>query len=276
VRLATVRYEQGNRAVRVDGAAITAIGDYVDLLELLRQPDWRSRAETAEGPRASLAAARFAPLIPQPEKIVCVGLNYRKHILEMGRELPAHPTIFAKFACALVGAGEEIHLPEVSEQMDWEAELAVVVGKPLRRATELEASAAIAGFTILNDVTARDWQYRTSQWLQGKSFEFSTPLGPIMVTDDEFAGTSGRISCEVNGQRVQDADISDLVFGPARLLAYISQIFGLVPGDIIATGTPGGVGHARTPPCYLEDSDVLVTSIEGIGTCQNLCKRQRC
>jgi acylpyruvate hydrolase len=215
-------------------------------------------------------------VVTKPEKIVCVGLNYRAHILEMGRELPRHPALFAKYSRALVGARDEVVLPAVSVQMDWEAELALIIGAEARHADAAGAEAAIAGYTVLNDVTARDWQYRSPQWLQGKTFEATTPIGPWLVTADDPAAAGGLdLACEVDGELVQKANTADLVFSPADLVAYVSQIITLVPGDVIATGTPGGVGHARTPARYLKDGSVLVTRIEGVGECRNVCVSER-
>ncbi|MFY1638035.1 fumarylacetoacetate hydrolase family protein [Solwaraspora sp. WMMB335] len=275
MRLATVRTAPGaTAAVRIDPDAAVETG-YPDVGQLLAQPDWARRATTADGPRHPLVGLDHGPLIPHPEKIVCVGLNYRRHILEMGRQLPEHPTLFAKYPPALVGAYDDITLPAASTAMDWEAELAVVIGTPVRHASAGQAAAAIAGYTVLNDVTARDWQYRTPQWLAGKTFEASTPFGPCLVTPDELDLAAGlSVECEVNGETVQHSDSTELVFDPPRLVAYLSTICTLRPGDVIATGTPGGVGHARTPPRYLGDGDVLVTRIAGLGECRNICRAQ--
>jgi acylpyruvate hydrolase len=267
--------EGGPRVVRVDEQGGTPVMGFSDVGGLLEQSDWRSRAEHAEGNRLDLASVRYAPVVPRPAKIICAGLNYRRHIEEMGRSLPSSPTLFAKFYSALISCDDDIQLSSASEQMDWEAELAVIVGAPLRHVDEDGARAGIAGFTVLNDVTARDWQYRTSQWLQGKTLDRTTPIGPVMVTSDEFSGNSGRITCQVNGELVQEDDVRDLVFGPAELIAYISQIVTLAPGDVIATGTPGGVGHARTPARYLSEDDLVVTAIDGIGECSNLCRSHK-
>jgi acylpyruvate hydrolase len=264
MKLATIRIGTTTAAVRVDADAAVDLGA-PDLGVFLHRPDWKSTAQRAEGPRYDLATLDYAPLVAQPEKIFCVGLNYRAHILEMGRELPEYPALFAKFARALVGASDPIVLPEGSTQVDWEAELGVVVGTAVRHATREQAAAAIAGYTVVNDITARDFQYRSVEWLQGKTFERSTPVGPWLVTDTE----PGEITCAVDGDVVQKADTGDLVFGPADLIAYISQIITLVPGDIIATGTPGGVGHARKPPRYLAAGTEVVTRIEGIGELRN-------
>jgi acylpyruvate hydrolase len=264
MRLTTLRTPDGNRAARVDDDTAVEL-DVPDVGTLLADPAWRDRAAAADGPRHELAAADLAPLIPRPGKIFCVGLNYRTHILEMGRELPEYPALFAKFARSLVGAHDPVVLPAGSTQVDWEAELGVVIGTEVRHATSEQAAAAIAGYTVVNDVTARDFQYRSVEWLQGKTFERSTPVGPWLVTDAE----PGEISCVVDGDVVQKADTHDLVFGPAELVAYISQIITLVPGDIIATGTPGGVGHARKPARYLGEGAELVTRVEGVGELRN-------
>lgn len=274
MRLTTLRTPDGTRAARVDGESAVEI-DAPDVGALLADPAWRERAAAADGPRHDLAGADLAPLVPRPGKIFCVGLNYRTHILEMGRELPEHPTLFAKFAEALVGPRDEVSLDPASEEVDWEAELAVVVGSPVRRATGAEAGAAIAGFAVLNDVTMRDWQYRTLQWLQGKTFEGTTPFGPQLVTPDELPGgarPSLDLACAVDGETVQAATTSDLVFDPVALVAYISRIVTLNPGDVIATGTPGGVGHARKPPRYLTDGAVLPTEIDGLGGQRNVAR----
>jgi len=202
--------------------------------------------------------------VPRPGKIICVGLNYRSHIIEMGRDLPEYPTLFAKYPEALIGAFDPLTLPAESDQVDWEAEMAVVVGRRVRHADAARASEAIAGYSIINDVTMRDWQYRTPEWLQGKTFEATTPFGPHLVTPDEIA-PDAKISCLIDGVVVQDSTIADLLFGPVDLVCYISTILPLNPGDVIATGTMGGVGHARTPPRYLRSGETLVARIEGIG-----------
>ena len=264
MKLATIRTETGTAAVRVDSDAAVELGA-PDLGVFLARPDWKAAAETADGFRHDLAGLDYAPVVPHPEKIFCVGLNYRNHILEMGRELPQYPTVFAKFARALVGANDPVVLPAGSAQVDWEAELGVVIGAEVRHATPEQAAAAIAGYTVVNDVTARDFQYRTMEWLQGKTFERSTPVGPWLVTDAE----PGEITCVVDGDVVQKADTTDLVFDAAALVAYLSRIITLVPGDLIATGTPGGVGHARKPPRYLGAGAELVTRVEGVGELRN-------
>ncbi len=194
----------------------------------------------------------------------------------MGRELPAHPTLFAKFADTLLGARDDLVLPAVSEEVDWEAEPGVVVGAPVRRASTAQAAAAIAGYTVLNDVSMRDWQWRTTEWLSGKAFEATTPVGPWLVTPDEVGDAADlALRCEVDGRVMQSSRTSDLLFRPADLVAYVSRITTLRPGDLIATGTPGGVGVARTPRVFLAPGQVLRTVIEGVGECVNTCVAER-
>jgi acylpyruvate hydrolase len=274
MRLATIRTRDGTRAVRIDaGAAIELAAN--DVGALLAAPDWRYVAATASGTEHDLAAVEFAPLVTRPEKIVCVGLNYRRHILEMGRGLPDHPTLFAKYPSALIGARDDIVLPRVSDQVDWEAELAVIIGVAARHVSIDEARDVIAGYSVCNDVSMRDYQNRTLQWLQGKTFESSTPLGPELVTLDELDADDGlEVTCSVDGELMQKALTSDLLFPPAMLVSYLSDIVTLRPGDVISTGTPGGVGHARTPPRYLRDGEVVVTRIAGVGECRNRCRAE--
>lgn len=269
MRLSTIRTAAGTRAVRIDATSAVETG-HADVGELLQDPDWRRVAERAAGPAHGIDTLDYAPVVPRPGKILCAGINYGTHIAEMGRDTPEFPTLFAKFAEALIGAHDDVVLPSASQAVDWEGELAVVIGRSVRHADEAAAEAAIAGYAVLNDVTARDWQYRTLQWLQGKTFEATTPFGPELVTPDE-AGEGLDISCAVDGETVQSANTADLVFGPAATIAYVSTILTLRPGDVIALGTPGGVGHARKPPRYLSPGAVLTTSVAGLGECRNSC-----
>jgi len=273
MRLATIRTESGMSAVRIDGDEAVECGAS-DVGTLLASADWRARAGAADGPRHPLADLSYAPVVPRPGKIICVGLNYRSHISEMGRELPKYPTLFAKYPEALIGAFDPLTLPAESDQVDWEVELAVVVGRRVRHANADAAVDAIAGYSIINDVTPRDWQYRTSEWLQGKTFEATAPFGPHLVTTDEIA-PNAKISCLIDGEVVQDSTIADLLFGPVDLIRYISTILTLDPGDVIATGTTGGVGHARTPPRYLKSGETLVGRIDDIGETVNPVGRAR-
>ncbi|MEO5534947.1 MAG: fumarylacetoacetate hydrolase family protein [Pseudolysinimonas sp.] len=273
MKLATLRRDGATFTVRIDPEGAVEISGFADVGALLADPAWREIATRATGhatPLEVIDSDAWAPIIPQPRKIICVGVNYRAHIAEMGREVPDYPTLFTKYPEALIGAGDPIIVaPYAADFVDWEAELAIVIGTRVRRASEQDAAAAIAGYTVLNDVSMRDWQNRTLQWLPGKSFEHTTPVGPVLATADEVPA-SARITTEVDGELLQDGRIDDLVFGPAAIVAYISQIFPLDPGDIIATGTPGGVGHARTPPRYLSEGQEVVTTIEGIGSLRNV------
>jgi acylpyruvate hydrolase len=273
VRLATIRVGGATRAVRADGDLLTDLGA-TDLGEFLADADWERKATAASsaGRAYQTAGADFAPLVPRPSKVVCVGLNYRNHIQEMGRDLPEYPTLFAKFADCLIGAGDDIARPDETSQFDWEVELAVVIGKPVRRAGEDEAKDAIAGFTVLNDITCRDWQFRTSEWLQGKTWDSTTPVGPYLVTPDELPGGTSPalgVTLTVDGEVMQSDNTGDLLFGPVALVRYISAIVRLNPGDIIATGTPGGVGQARKPPRFLTGGETVVTEIKGVGRLEN-------
>jgi len=273
MRLATIRTQDGTTAAQLDGDVLVPLAA-ADVGEVLAAGGLgRPREGAAPVPAAE---ADFAPVVPRPGKIICVGLNYRAHILETGRELPRYPTLFAKFADTLTGARDDLVLPSVSEKVDWEVELGVIIGRPVYRATAAEAEAAIAGYTVVNDVSMRDWQQRTLQWLQGKMFERTTPAGPYLVTVDEIGSAPDlEVRCEVDGVVMQQSRTSDLLFGVAEIVAYASQAVTLRPGDLIATGTPGGVGDARTPPVYLQPGNVLRTWIEGLGECVNLCVAEK-
>jgi acylpyruvate hydrolase len=276
VKYATIRTGSGTQAVRVEGDTLVEVG-FADVGALLASaPDALALAANTDGARHPLAGADLAPPVTSPGKIVCQGLNYRNHILEMGHDLPTHPTLFAKFADALVGAHDAIVIPAASGQVDWEAELALVIGATVRHASSEEAAAAIAGFTVANDVSMRDWQHRSLEWLQGKTWEHATPLGPWLVTPDEVGGPAPdlAITCTVDGVTMQESRTGELVFSPAELVAYVSEIVSLRPGDVILTGTPGGVGHARRPPRYLQAGQVVRTAIEGIGELLNPCRAE--
>ena len=268
MRLLTMRTPNGLRAVRQDGDILTEIVGFTDVGDLLKNPEWSFIARAADGDTHDRASADLAAVIPAPGKILCVGLNYRTHILEMGRGLPEYPTLFSKFEETLIGANDDIELPSEDDAVDWEAELAVVIGKAARHVSAADAAEYIAGYTICNDVSMRTWQFRTVEWLQGKNWERSTPLGPALVTAEEFV-PGGIIRSIVNGDVMQEASTGDLVHDPAFLVSYISTMITLNPGDVIITGTPGGVGHARKPQRYLSNGDLLVTSIDGLGQLRN-------
>ncbi|MFD4604623.1 fumarylacetoacetate hydrolase family protein [Streptomyces sp. NPDC058464] len=264
-------------AARVQGDELVLL-PHADVGTLLASgEDWLDRAAAADGERLPLEGAPLAPVVPHPNKIVCLGLNYATHIKEMGRPTPTHPTLFAKYDGALVGAFDDVHMPAVSDDLDWEAELGVVIGRPARHVTRDEALAHVAGYTVVNDVTVRDWQHRTREFLSGKTFEATTPVGPYLVTSDELPpGASGlTIGCSVEGHTVQKSNTADLLFDVAATVSYISTIITLRPGDLIATGTPGGVGAGRTPKVFLRPGQELVTFVEGIGELRNTVVKDR-
>jgi acylpyruvate hydrolase len=272
MRLLTLRLMPGSAretvAVRQDGDTLTEIDGFTDVGALLRDSDWEEKAKTAGGATHALDGADLAAVVPFPGKIICVGHNYRNHIQEMGREIPDYPTLFAKYPESLIGPNDDLALPQESDTVDWEAELAVVIGKQGRRISEADAPGYIAGYSVLNDVSMRDYQFRTIQWLQGKTWENSTPFGPALVTKDEFSA-GPLMTSSVDGQVQQQIPTGDLVFSPEFLVSYISTIITLNAGDVIATGTPGGVGHAQDPKRYLQEGEILVTTIEGLGQLTN-------
>ncbi|MBC9936493.1 MULTISPECIES: fumarylacetoacetate hydrolase family protein [unclassified Leucobacter] len=271
MRLATLRTNTGTTAARREGDQYIPIAGAADVGALLQDPAWRERAAAATAEEAgaiAVEAAELDPVIPHPGKILCAGLNYASHIREMGRELPEHPTLFAKFAQTLTGPFDDVAIPPEDDAIDWEAELAIVIGIGGRRIPESEAAAHIAGFTVANDVSMRTWQFRTVEWLQGKIWDRSTPLGPELVTTDEVA-PDARIRTVLDGEVMQDGQIGDLVHGPEFLVSYVSTILELHPGDVLLTGTTGGVGRARTPEVYLRQGQLLETEIDGIGVLRN-------
>jgi acylpyruvate hydrolase len=273
MRLATVRLDGRTHAARVEGDTATVLL-YDDVGVLLAEPEWRDEAEKATGRVVSIEDVEFAPVVPRPEKIICVGLNHAMHAAETGHELPPYPQLFAKYWRSLIGARDDIQLPGNSDSVDWEAEVGVIIGSPVRNATETEAHAAIAGYTVVNDISMRDWQRRTGQYLQGKTFEAATPVGPALVTTDESGDLHDlKMTCEVNGMLMQEVQAGDMVFSPTDVIRYVSSILTLSPGDLIAMGTPGGIGARRKPPVFLSDGDHVRTAIEGIGALENVCRR---
>lgn len=280
MRLCTVRLSDGGTSAAALESSQWVRLPFSDVGALLRAEDWRRRVQdviTAGGPvvDSETMTTALAPVITQPGKIVCCGHNYREHIAEMGRPEPEFPTLFAKFADTLTGAFDEISVPDQADQLDWEAELAVIVGATLFRADQAQCRRAIAGYTVANDLSVRSWQRRTTQWLQGKAFDATTPLGPVLVTADECDPSDGlRVTCTVNDQEQQRGSTDDLLFDPVALLGYISTFTTLRPGDIVLTGTPGGVGAGATPPRFLGDGAVVETEIEGIGSQRNVIRIQ--
>jgi acylpyruvate hydrolase len=270
MRLASVLHQGAPHAARLtEGGRSAVLLTARDVGALLADPAGMAAAGGATGTEVDVDELVFLP-VTRPARVLCVGLNYRGHVEETGRELPAFPTLFGKFADSLCGPNDDIPLPAASDKVDWEAELTVVIGREARGVDVHSALEHVAGYTVANDTSMRDWQNRTLQWLQGKNFEASTPVGPVLVTPDEIDHASDlRISCTVNDEVVQDSRTSDLIFPPDHLIAYISTFTTLRPGDLILTGTPAGVGHARTPPRFIGPDDVVVVAVEGIGECRN-------
>jgi 2-keto-4-pentenoate hydratase/2-oxohepta-3-ene-1,7-dioic acid hydratase in catechol pathway len=242
-------------------------GTPVGLRELIAADQVGDLREALDGADASpIADPEPLPPIPDPDKIICVGLNYRSHAAEAGIDPPAEPTFFAKFRNALAPAGATVPLPEASEKVDYEAEVAFVVGRRCAQVDKAEALDAVAGYMLLNDLSARDLQFATPQWMPGKVFDASAPCGPALVTPDE-AGPPDQIefSLDLNGERMQEATTSDLIFSVGELIARLSRWMTLEPGDIVSTGTPSGVGSVRQPRVWLRPGDEIVISSPTLG-----------
>ncbi|MBM7540956.1 fumarylacetoacetate hydrolase family protein [Amphibacillus cookii] len=215
-------------------------------------------------------SVKLGPPVTKPNKIICVGTNYRDHVIEMNSNIPEYPVLFAKFANALIGPDDAIMKSLQTSQLDYEVELAVVIGDQATMVREEEALDVVAGYTIANDISARDLQKRTPQWLQGKTLDRSTPIGPWLVTADEIEDPGNlMIQSVVNGERRQFSNTNQLIFNIPYLVAFISNLMTLEPGDIILTGTPDGVGFAQQPPAFLRAGDQVELTIEGIGTLTN-------
>jgi acylpyruvate hydrolase len=242
-----------------------------DVVELGRETPFDVLADPPlTDERVPLADVRLLPAVPHPGKIVCVGLNYRAHAEEGGYDVPEYPALFTKFAETLVGAWEPVLLPPESSAVDYEAELAFVIGRPVRRCAGSSALEAVAGYTAANDISMRDYQYKTPQWLPGKNWAASTPLGPFLVTPDEVGDPhSLDISLDLNGERMQSANTSQFIFDVPKLVATISEFIPLAPGDVVLTGTPAGVGYRRDPKVLLSDGDRVVVEISRVGRLEN-------
>jgi 2-keto-4-pentenoate hydratase/2-oxohepta-3-ene-1,7-dioic acid hydratase in catechol pathway len=255
-----VTYEGGFG--RVEGDVVVPMGaDIVDFLSAGRADD---------GATIALDGLRLRAPIPRPGKIVAVGLNYRDHAAESGQPIPDEPILFAKFANSVIGPGDAIEIPPATQRADYEAELGVVIGRVTRDIPRDEALSAVAGYMCVNDVSARDLQLRVSQWTRGKAIDTFLPIGPWLVTTDEIPdpGCLG-IRCLLNGAVMQDSNTDQMIFGVAELVSFISQTITLEPGDVIATGTPPGVGFLRDPPVLLGDGDEVTIDIDGIGALTN-------
>ncbi|RDE08105.1 fumarylacetoacetate hydrolase family protein [Pelagibacterium lacus] len=222
-------------------------------------------------PGLALSEVELLPAVPNPGKIVCLGLNYLEHAKEGGRTPPEHPTLFLRTTTSLAAANEDIAVPAVSHKLDYEAELAVIIGKTGRNISQADAADHIFGYTAFNDISVRDYQSRTLQWASGKNFDRTGPLGPVIVTADELPPFASGLSIRtvLNGEVMQDGNTADMIFDLPRIIADVSEIMTLHPGDVIVTGTPSGVGFARKPPVWMKAGDVVRIEIEGIPTLEN-------
>jgi len=282
MRLVTCRSPSGDAVAVLDGDDVIALRELVpeapgEMLGVIAAGEPLRARLAAALPSAPGAARRplggvelRAP-IPRPGKILCLGLNYAAHAKEGGNEVPEHPTVFVRVTTSLVAPGAPVVRPRVSEQPDYEVELVIVIGARCQDVAEDQALAHVFGYTNMNDVSVRDYQRRTSQWTLGKNFDGSGPMGPAIVTADELpAGARGLgIRTRLNGELLQDGNTADMVFPVPRIVALLSQVMTLEPGDVIATGTPSGVGHARRPPLWMKPGDVVTCEIDGIGTLSN-------
>jgi 2-keto-4-pentenoate hydratase/2-oxohepta-3-ene-1,7-dioic acid hydratase in catechol pathway len=258
-----LRTDQGVR----DLTAALGVGD---VGELLAHPEAPERLHRADGELVDATAVTVRAPIARPGKIICVGLNYHDHCREQGLEPPAYPILFSKFANAVADPGASVTRPVATEKLDLECELAVVIGRRASRIGREEAMDVIFGYTVLNDVTMRDLQREDRQWLRAKGSDGFAPVGPVVVTADEIPDPGAlRLRSAVNGETWQDSTTAEMVFDVASLVAFASRTITLEPGDVIATGTPAGVGHYQSPPRYLAEGDVMRCEIEGIGAIEN-------
>ena len=243
---------------------------YADLRAVLAADALSDLAAESGGQAFDAFSVEYLPTIPNPDKVICVGVNYRPHLEEMGREPPDHPVIFVRFAGSQTGHGQPIIRPRASSQYDFEGELGVVIGRAARDVSRDAALDYVAGYTCFMDGTARDWQKHSTQFTPGKNFHHSGSMGPYLVSRDEVPDvTSLALQTRVNGAVMQEAHVSELIFDIPFLIEYLSTFTELLPGDVIATGTPGGVGAARTPAVWLDDGDEVAVDIAGIGVLVN-------
>lgn len=272
MRLVSYRSDRGLRA-----GVLVADDRVVDAWDALGGGDGTMRGLLEAGQLEDLAGAigstkgepladdSLLPPVPDPEKIICIGLNYRAHAEETNQELPATPTIFGKYSNALAAPGATVALPAASQKVDYEAEVCVVIGQRLKEVDPDEALAGVAGYTLMNDLSARDLQLATTQWMAGKTFDGAAPCGPALVTADEVAHDEVEFELTLNGERMQASDTSDLIFAVPELVAHLSTLMTLEPGDLISTGTPAGVGIARQPSLWLKPGDVVDVSSPQLG-----------
>ncbi|MEA2330570.1 MAG: hypothetical protein QOK00_1102 [Thermoleophilaceae bacterium] len=263
----------GEAGMAVDGAK-AAWGSTKAILELgpeaLRALEVAASAAAERGEGRPASTLELRPPVTDPDKIICVGLNYRAHADEFGEGVPESPNLFTKFRTSLVGPSASIVVPTAAKAVDYEGELAVVIGARCKNVSPDRALEHVVGCMVFNDVTARDLQLRTSQWTAGKAIDTFAPCGPALVTIDEVGDLQQlRLQTRVNGETVQDATTASMIYPITAIVSFVSQLMTLVPGDIIATGTPEGVGFRRDPPIYLQPGDVVEVEIEGVGSIAN-------
>ncbi len=269
MRLVSFADDGGARAGVLDGEVVRDLG--AGMREVL------ARGPAAIDPvgEVALSAVRLLPPVPDPGKIACIGRNYREHAAEQSVEAPAEPLIFAKLASALVAHGEPILLSPLTAQQDWEGELAVVIGTRCKDVAEASALDVVGGYTLINDVSARDLQKADGQWTRAKSLDTFAPMGPAVVTPDEVGDPGDLdIRCWVSDELMQESSTSQLIHPIPKLIAHLSRAFTLEPGDVIATGTPSGVGAFRDPPRFLRDGDVVRIEVERVGMLENPVRKQ--
>jgi len=282
-RLGTLELDTGRIVDLQTAGSALDIGIPARMRTLLSRPRWQETVKLIRnyaldektGLHERDDVDLLAPLA-EPQKIICVGLNYIEHIEESDEERPENPVLFSKYASALVGPDQAIEWdPELTSEVDYEVELAAVIGEQARRVDQSVAQDHIAGYTVANDVSARDLQFADEQWVRGKTLDTFCPLGPSIVTEDELGDPEDRqLWTEVNGERLQDSTTGNLIFGIDELVSFCSQAFTLEPGDLILTGTPTGVGVFRDPPVLLNEGDQVTVGIDGIGELTNMCRHQ--
>ena len=228
-------------------------------------------------PSRSLDNIRLAPAVARPSKIICIGLNYAAHAAETGAKIPTEPVIFSKATSAWSGPNDPVLIPRDSEKTDWEVELAVVIGKKTKYVTEDQALDHLAGYAIMNDYSERTWQKeRGGQWVKGKSADTFAPFGPYMATTDEIPNPNAlRLWLSINGEKVQDSTTADLIFNLQKVISYLSNFMTLLPGDVISTGTPSGVGMGFIPPRFLKPGDVVELSVQGLGSQRQIAEKEK-
>ena len=246
--------------------ALGSAGEHEPSVRNLLEGGGLVSAAAIDGPQIPLDSLTLLPPVPDPRKIICLGLNYGSHAEETGRDAPEAPTLFGKYANALASPGAEVKLPAFSEKVDYEAEVAFVIGTRCKDVPREEALDMLAGYTLLNDLSARDWQFKTPQWMSGKVFDGAAPCGPALVTPDEAGSPDAiEIKLELNGEVMQEASTADLIFGIEDLVVHLSMLLTLEPGDIVSTGTPAGVGSVREPRVWLKPGDEVRISSPTLG-----------